>query len=256
MVSYKNKHVVITGGAKGIGAGCVRTFAELGGTVSFIDKDLAYGVALQKKTGTNVHFYQGDVSSEQEVEQLVNEIIAGSGDVDVLVNNAGIQRYATVTETSEEEWDLVINVNLKSAFLCARHIIPSIQKKGKGAVVNVSSVQAFISQRNVAAYTTSKTALLGLTRSIAVDYAPHIRCVAVCPGTVDTPMLRDSFTLSPDPEEVYEECVDMHLAKKIGTPEEIAKFIAFLASDEAGFITGHAYRIDGGLGIMIGGSKR
>ena len=128
--------------------------------------------------------------------------------------------------------------------------------KGKGVVINVSSVQAFITQNNVAPYTTSKTAMLGLTRSIAVDYAPNIRSVAVCPGTVDTPMLRDALQLSPDPEAVYQECVDMHLAKRICSPEEVAELIVFLASDKAPFITGQAIRIDGGLGLMVAGSKR
>ena len=120
----------------------------------------------------------------------------------------------------------------------------------------MSSVQAFISQQNVAAYTTSKTALLGLTRSIAVDFAPAIRCVAVCPGTIDTPMLRDAIQLSPNPAAVLQECNDMHLSGRIGTPEEVAALIGFLAGDSAGFMTGQAVRIDGGLGISIPGSKR
>ena len=149
-----------------------------------------------------------------------------------------------------------MNVNLKSAFLCAKHVIPSMQKKGSGLVAILSSVQAFISQNNVAPYTTSKTALLGLTRSIAVDYGPEIRSVAVCPGTVDTPMFRSAIELSPNPEEVYQECVDMHLAQRIGKPEEIAELIYFLAQDKASFITGQAIRIDGGLGIKVAGSKR
>ena len=108
----------------------------------------------------------------------------------------------------------------------------------------------------MAAYTTAKTAILGLTRSIAVDYSPHIRCVAVCPGTIDTPMLRDSIALSPDPDAVMQECVDMHLAKRIGTAAEVAELVMFLCDDKAGFITGQAIRIDGGLGITIQGSKR
>ena len=122
--------------------------------------------------------------------------------------------------------------------------------------MNLSSVQAFVSQNNVAAYTTSKSAILGLTRSIAVDYAPRIRCVAVCPGTVDTPMLREAIKLSPDPMEVLDECNQMHPVKRIGTPEEVADLIVFLASDKAGFITGQPIRVDGGLGLSIGGSKR
>ena len=131
-----------------------------------------------------------------------------------------------------------------------------MEKAGKGVIINVASVQAFLSQEKVAAYTTAKSAILGLTRSIAVDFAPRIRCIAVCPGTIDTPMLRDSIALSPDPEEVMQECVDMHLLKRIGKPEEVAALIAFLCSDQASFITGQAIRIDGGLGISIAGSKK
>ena len=122
-------------------------------------------------------------------------------------------------------------------------------------IINVSSVQAFICQTQVAAYVASKSALLGLTRSIAVDYSPKIRSVAICPGTVDTPMLDDALKASSYPEKVLEECNEMHLTKRIGTPDEIAELIAYVASDKAGFMTGHAIRIDGGLGIIAGGSK-
>jgi NAD(P)-dependent dehydrogenase (short-subunit alcohol dehydrogenase family) len=149
-----------------------------------------------------------------------------------------------------------MNVNLKSIFLCCRHAIPYMREKENGVVINVASVQAFLSQPNVAAYTTAKSAILGLTRSIAIDYAPAIRCVAVCPGTIDTPMLRDSIALSPDPDEVMQECIDMHILKRIGKPEEVAELILFLCSDKAAFITGQAIRIDGGLGITIQGSKK
>ena len=131
-----------------------------------------------------------------------------------------------------------------------------MQQAGSGVIVNVSSVQAFVTQEKVAPYTTSKTALLGLTRSIAVDYAPKIRCVAVCPGTIDTPMLQDAIQQSPDPAAVLMECEDMHLAGKVGDPDEVAAMVYFLASKDASFITGQAFRVDGGLGIRIGGSKQ
>jgi NAD(P)-dependent dehydrogenase (short-subunit alcohol dehydrogenase family) len=255
-MQLQNKTAVITGGAKGIGGASSRIFHREGASVAILDWDADAGERLARELGDRALFIQCDVSKESQVQEAISKCIAAFGEIDILVNNAGIQRYSTITETSEEEWDLVMNVNLKSAFLCAKHAIPSMQRKGKGAVINVSSVQAFITQNNVAPYTTSKTAMLGLTRTIAVDYAPQIRAVAVCPGTVDTPMLRDAFQLSPDPGEVYRECVDMHLVKRIALPEEVGELIAYLASDKASFITGQAIRIDGGLGITIGGSKR
>ena len=230
-------------------------FHDAGANVCILDID-EKGKEYAKELGGKTLFIKCDVSKEELVKKAFTKIIEQMGDIDVLVNNAGIQTYGTVTDTTEEEWDRVININVKSAFLCAKYALPSMMKKDKGCVVNISSVQAFITQKNVAGYTTSKTAMIGLTRSIAVDYAPNIRCVAVCPGTTDTPMLKESFALSPDPDEVYRECVDMHLTKRIGTSEEVAEFIAYLASDKASFITGQAYRIDGGLGITIGGSKR
>jgi NAD(P)-dependent dehydrogenase (short-subunit alcohol dehydrogenase family) len=250
----RNKHVVITGGAKGIGASCAKLFSRENYTVSILDTDEVAGKALADEIGAS--FYACDIASSRDVEHTFKSLLTDNGDIDVLVNNAGINIYGTVTETTDEVWDRTMNINLKGHFLCARAAIPSMQRIGKGVVVNVSSVQAFISQNSVAAYTTSKTAQLGLTRSIAVDYAPNIRCVAICPGTVDTPMLRNAIQESPNPEEVLQECHDMHLTKRVGTPEEVAELILFVSSDKAGFITGQAIRIDGGLGIVVGGSKR
>ena len=254
-MSFENVKVVVTGGAKGIGGACVKAFTEGGAKVCILDIDQA-GQEFADTLGNDTFFIHCDVSKEDEVKTAFRKIEKNLGAVEVLVNNAGIQRYSTVTETSEEEWDLVMNVNLKSAFLCSKYAIPMMVNNNKGCVINVASVQSFISQKNVAPYTTSKTALLGLTRSIAVDYAPNIRSVAVCPGTVDTPMFRNSIQESPNPDEVLEECNEMHLVKRICSSEEVGELITYLASDKAGFITGQAIRIDGGLGITIGGSKR
>lgn len=246
---FKNKTVVITGGAKGIGAACANLFHEEGANVCILD-------LAAPELGDNWHYQSCDVSKEKDVQHAFSSIESKYGKVDYLINNAGIQTYGTVTETTDADWDLVFNVNLKGAFLCAKSAIPLMLPQKKGVIINVASVQAFLSQQRVAGYTSAKSAMLGLTRSIAIDYAPYIRCIAVCPGTIDTPMLHEAIALSPDPEEVMRECVDMHLLQRIGQPQEVAELIAFLCEDKAAFITGEAIRIDGGLGISIGGSKR
>lgn len=249
---FNQTTAVITGGAKGIGASCARLFYEAGANVAVLD------ISPDQSGITDARwlYVHCNVADSASVQYAMETVANHFGGIQYLVNNAGIQRYGSVTDTPEHEWDLVMNVNLKSLYLCARYAIPFMQQQQKGVIINISSVQAFVSQRIVAAYTTAKTAILGLTRSIAVDYAPHIRCIAVCPGTIDTPMLRESFALSPNPDEVLQECIDMHPAGRIGTPGDVGELVLFLCSDKASFITGQAIRVDGGLGITIGGSKR
>lgn len=251
-MEYTDKTVVITGAAKGIGAACARQFHEAGAHVALLD----VASAGSDFTDDRWYYQSCDVSDEKQVQSAIGSVMERFGRIDLLINNAGIQRYGTVTETTSAEWDQVMNVNLKSMFLCAHYAIPKMLLNNKGVVINIASVQAFVSQQKVAAYTTAKSAVLGLTRSIAVDYAPQIRSIAVCPGTIDTPMLRDAIALSPDPSEVMEELIDMHLTHRIGTPDEVANLVLFLCSDKAAFITGQAIRIDGGIGVSIPGSKK
>ncbi|MCB9263978.1 MAG: SDR family oxidoreductase [Lewinellaceae bacterium] len=161
-MSLKGKNAVITGGAKGIGGAATRALHREGANVVILDVD-SLGGKLAEELGKGALFFKCDVSRETEVRQAMEKAVETFGDLDILVNNAGIQRYSTVTETTEEEWDLVMNVNLKSAFLCAKHAIPSMLAKGKGVVINVSSVQAFITQNNVAPYTTSKKTMLEIS---------------------------------------------------------------------------------------------
>jgi NAD(P)-dependent dehydrogenase (short-subunit alcohol dehydrogenase family) len=255
-MEHQGRTAIVTGGSKGIGAATVEVLLREGAQVIIMDVDEKAGRELENKSAGKALFIRCDISREQEVKLAIRTGVEHFGPVMYLVNNAGIQRYASVTQTSEEEWDRLMNINVKGAFLCAKHAIPHMQQQGKGVVVNVSSVQAMLSQQNVCAYVTSKTAMIGLTRSIAVDYAPEVRCVAVCPGTVDTPLVRWGFEQSPDPEIPYQECVNMHLSKRIAQPLEVGEFIAYLCSDKAAFMTGQAYRIDGGLGVMIQGSKQ
>jgi NAD(P)-dependent dehydrogenase (short-subunit alcohol dehydrogenase family) len=248
--------VVVTGGAKGIGASTVRAFLREGAQVAVLDVDVATAEqVLSVANGQNLAVCC-DVSKQSEVSAAFDRIESTFGGVDILINNAGIQMYGDVTETSEELWDHVLGVNLKSAFLCTKYALPSMQERGSGVIVNVASIQAMMCQRKVAAYATSKSALLGLTRSIAVDYSPTIRCLAICPGTVDTPMIHNAIRESPDPAALLKECEEMHLLQRIAKPDEIAELIVFASSDLAPFITGQSIRIDGGIGVEIKGGKQ
>jgi NAD(P)-dependent dehydrogenase (short-subunit alcohol dehydrogenase family) len=256
MSDFRNRVAVVTGGVKGIGAACVAALVEANARVAVLDVDAEGGAKLCAELGDAVRFFQTDVSQGRAVESAFAAIRSQIGVPTLLVNNAGIQHYGTVTETSESEWDQVLGINLKSLFLCSKAALPFMLELGGGAIVNMASVQSFVSQARVAPYTTSKTAILGLTRSIAIDYAPLVRCNAVCPGSIDTPMLRQAVALSPDPNAVLEECRVGNPLGRIGTPQEIADLVLYLLSDKAAFITGQAIRIDGGLGLETGGSKR
>jgi len=255
-MSFENKTIVVTGGAKGIGGACIELFHSKMANVVILDVDDLEGSSLADHLGERALFVKTDVSKESDVIHAVEQIKNRFGHIDVLVNNAAIQYFSTVTDSTLEEWDQTFAVNVRGGFLCAKYMIPSMQAKGSGVVINMSSVQAFVTQKQVAAYATTKAAQVALTRSIAIDYAPAIRCVAICPGSVDTPLLKDLMSQSPDPAAVLQECEDMHLMKRIADPSEIAEFVSYLASEKASFITGQAFRIDGGLGIMIQGSKR
>lgn len=254
-MSFEGKTVVVTGGAKGIGAGCVKVFHREQANVVILDVDEEAGSKLAESLGDRILFLSCDISDEKQVSQAMKKSAGHFGGMDVLVNNAGILHYATVTETSEDDWDKLMNINLKGAFLCAKHAIPYMQKAGSGVVVNMSSVQAYVVQEKVAAYVTTKSALVGLTNSIAVDYAPAIRSVSICPGGVDTELNREAFQQSADPERARQETIDIHLLKRMAQPEEIGEMVAFVASEKGSFITGQALRIDGGIGLKVAGSK-
>jgi len=251
MERLEHKVAVVTGASKGIGAATAKRLLAEGARVALLD---IVEAGKELTADSNASYYHCDVSQHEEIKRVMGTVIEDMGEIDVLINNAGIQHYGTVVSTPEEEWDQVMAINLKSAYLCAKHVVPSMQRAGGGTVINVASVQSFHSQRNVAPYATGKAALLGLTRSIAVDFAPEIRSVAVCPGTVDTPMVRHSAELSGDPDALYEEVERMHLSNRIASADEIAGLIAYLCTDEASFITGQAIRIDGGLGVLLSGT--
>ena len=255
-ISFKNKVAVITGGAMGIGEATASKFAELGAGVAILDRDarVARRTADALRAKARVECYECDVASDSAVESAVAAVVADFHGLDVLVSNAGIQRYGDVIGTSEEAWDELMNVNLKGCLHVARHAVPVMIQRGGGSIVVVGSVQCFTAVGNSVAYVTSKHALLGLVRAMALDHARNnIRVNCVCPGAIDTPMLRWAAGLDPNPDRVIESCNRMHALGRMGRPEEVANAIAFLASDWASFITGAALVVDGGMLVPTGG---
>ena len=251
-INFKDKTAVITGGAKGIGASVAEQFSKAGARVIILDTDSKnFSIPREDKS---IYFFACDISLDGIVKNTFEEIKKQFGKIDILVNNAGIQTYGTVSETSEEIWDRTFNVNVKGMYLCAKYAMQLLNESDAPVIINVSSVQALVCQKNVAAYASSKSAILGLTRSIAIDYAPKLRCVAVCPGAVMTPMLKADIETFEDKAAVIKETENIHLLQRIAAPEEIADFILFLSSEHAKFITGQYYRIDGGIGVKIEGT--
>lgn len=254
---FDNKVVVVTGGSLGIGKAVCELVAERGGAVSIMDVDEAAGDALRvaiERKGGQALFNQVNVANAEDVLRAVDVTAASFGSIDSLIVSAGVQRYGTAVTTDDDGWDEVLNVNLRGAWNAARAVIPHLKAAGGGSIVNISSVQALASQQNVLAYTVSKHGLIGLTRSMAMDFArDKIRSNAVCPGTVDTPMLKWAAALDPDPQSVYDACNAMHPIGRIAQPQEIAEVAAFLAHERASFVTGAVWTVDGGLLTQIGG---
>ncbi|SNZ01746.1 SDR family NAD(P)-dependent oxidoreductase [Flagellimonas pacifica] len=253
-ISFKNKTIIVTGGTSGIGKVSAMQFLESGGQVIVLGRTQSKIKQELKTFSPRLSFYKCDISRHEEIKNVFKLIKAKHSVIDVLVNNAGIQTYGNVVDTNEALWDRTMDTNLKSIYLCTKHTIPLMENSVHPVIINVGSAQGFVSQKNVAAYATSKEALHGLTRSIAINFAPKIRCLAICPGAVYTPMLEEDLKGFDDKESIIEETKNIHLLQRIAAPEEVANFITFFASEKASFATGHAYRVDGGIGLKIQGT--
>jgi NAD(P)-dependent dehydrogenase (short-subunit alcohol dehydrogenase family) len=244
------KVAVITGAASGIGRAAALRFCNEGASVAILDRNSHRGEAVLQEIrarGQRAIFISVDVSIEKQVQDAIEKASAEFGALHILVNNAAAFVFGA-QDATEAEWDKVLSVNVKGAAFCAKYAAEAMIRAGGGAIVNVSSISGWVAQDRSLPYSTSKAALLGLTRNLAMDLARHkIRVNAVAPGCIDTPQLRADAARAGMTYEQNEALEGpLHLLNRFGTPDEVANAILFLASDEASFVTGTCLMVDGG----------
>ncbi len=243
--TFEGRSVIVTGVASGLGSALAQEFAAEGAHVIGCDVNDTAGQAVMDGIGVYRHT---DVSKEAEVEALVDDAVARFGRLDVMVNNAAIQVEKALADTTEEQLDRVLAVNLKGPFFGCKHAIRAMLTTGGGAIVNVSSVLALAGDPMLAAYGAAKGGVLALTKSAAVKYGrDKIRCNAVCPGDMQTPLVEAYFAAADDPAALRAQAEGEYPLGRIAQPREVARAVLFLASDDAAFVTGEALVVDGGL---------
>lgn len=250
-MDFTNKIVIVTGGAGGIGKGITIHFAQLGADVICADVDQQAGDLMSKQAllPGRIHFIQGDMGLAETCDRIAAKA-KELGGVDVLCNNVGIQppaSYVPAHELSEDLWDKILTVNLKSYFMMTRRCIPLLKQRKGGVIINTASVQGLQSMKGVAAYAASKGGMIALTKQLALEYAEdNIRVLAIAPGTFDTPLLQEVEAGIADKEYIGR-LKDQYPLKDFGQLEELATIVAFLASDGAWFMTGECLTVDGGI---------
>ncbi len=246
-MNFKDKVVIVTGAAVGIGRATAIAFAEKNAKVIVADIDIKKGKQASSLIGGNAFFIETDVANSGSVKNMVKEVTNRFERINILVNNAGIYYQGDVIETPEKEWDKVIAVNLKGMYLCSHYVIPVMLAGNGGVVINVASEAGLVGITGQTAYNVSKAGAISLTKSMAVDLARKgVRVNAVCPGTTETPLVKNALKKSKDPEKARRKLEECRPLNRLGRPEEIAAAILTMASDDLGYATGSILSIDGG----------
>jgi NAD(P)-dependent dehydrogenase (short-subunit alcohol dehydrogenase family) len=254
-MKLENKVAIVTGGAMGIGKGIASVFLDEGAKVVIADVNREVGEKTAVELsgdGREVVFIECDVADEAAIKKMVDGTLERFKTLHVLVNNAGIGVYKTVLDTSTEEWDRCLAVNLRGVFLCSKYAIPHIKAAGGGAIVNVASVHSYQNVGGTAPYAASKGGVVTLTRVMAIDYGKDkIRVNAICPGWIYTPLIQGIFAGDPDPEKAKAAVERRQVLGRLGEPEEVGQAAAFLASDESSYITGASLMVDNGMTALL-----
>jgi NAD(P)-dependent dehydrogenase (short-subunit alcohol dehydrogenase family) len=239
---------IVTGGSRGIGRAVVAALAEAGAGVMFCGRDEEVGRQAERELVGVVAFHRADVGREAEVAAMVAACTETLGAPTILVNNAGVNANFDATEMTEEEWDRFFDIDLKAAWLGAKYVLPGMKEAGRGSIVNVSSLHGFATLEGFFPYAAAKSGLVGLTRSLALDYGQHgIRVNCVAPGFIDTRLVRESIELNDDEAAAEKRMTAGVALDRIGEPEEVARVVRFLAGEEASYVTGASLLVDGGL---------
>lgn len=251
-MKLQGKTAIVTGATSGMGKAIATRFVQEGAQVILSGRDESRGKSLEaalNQGGKKAVFIPGDVSSPDVNRQLVQATLDHFGKIDIISTNAGKLGLGSVTDLSFEEWNETVATNLNSVFYLCHYAIPEMLKTGKGTILVNSSIAAFKSFPNHAAYNASKAALVALVKEMALDYGPTIRINTICPGPVDTPLIWDSAKAFENPDTIVQQTANNTLIKRLGTPEDIANLALFLVSDESNWITGSAFTIDGGISV-------